>query len=294
MPVVTTLLICVASIGILHDVPVPEGVAFASTWDKVNFAHDLWSGVLADHVDDAGLVNYGAIRDDRRFAEYLHRLAKTPLEKLPDDDARLAFWINAYNAFAIQGVLRTLPENEADWRRYNVLEIKIPGGEEGFFRGLRFMAGGRRYSLDDIEKGILLHRADFIDRDRAHYLNVGLRAPDPRVHFALVCAAKGCVKLHGQAYRAASIERQLDDAVRRFVSDPRHASFDRKNRTARLSKIVEWYADDLTNPAFVHHAKTVTGFLARFVEDGDLARSLTRDKWRIIHTAYDWTLNLQP
>jgi hypothetical protein len=275
----------------VQDVPAPVDEAFSASWDRTAFRHDLWSDVLAKHVDEAGLVDYEAIGKDVRFLEYLYRLANTRPDRLRDTRARLAFWINAYNALVIQGVLTTLPEKRADWARYNVLELTKKG--KGVFAGLRFVVGGRRYTLDEIEKGMLLQRPERVSKDPALYQGAGVETPDPRVHFGLVCAAKGCVKLRREAYEGTRINEQLDDAVRGFVHDPDRAVFDRARRIMRLSQLLDWYQRDFTDPRFSPHADSVGEFLAKYVDDDELARSLSAEPWKTTYIRYDWSLNLQ-
>lgn len=257
---------------------------------------ELWGSLLQTHVDEHGLVNYYALKRDARFQEYLEYLANTNPAGLADDNARLAFWINAYNALAIQGVLQTLPESRSDWPQYSVLNVTVPGVEQrgkGFFIGLRFTVGKRPSTLDEIEQAVLLQRPSWITRDEAYYHSVGVGTPDPRIHFALVCCAKGCPKLRGEPYEASRIDSQLDDTVRRFARDSTRVRFDENARVMHVSQLLDWYSKDLTDPRMWPHAGSVAKFLARYVEDGDLARSLTQDPWKTTYIEYDWKLNLQ-
>ena len=130
----------VASVA-ARDVDVPKSGAFSPSWAEADFDHTLWTEVLSEYVNDEGLVNYAAIGKDERYREYLHRLANTNPADLANGTARLAFWINAYNALAIQGVLETLPDDVQDWPTYSVLRVSVSGIREkdkGFFAGLRF------------------------------------------------------------------------------------------------------------------------------------------------------------
>lgn len=278
------------------DVPLPDGSDFAPAWETVGFSHDLWDRVLSDHVDDEGLVDYAALQENDPFREYIYRLANTNPAEVGGNTERLAFWINVYNALAIQGVLVTLPDDRSTWGAYSVLNVSVPGIEEkgkGFFQGLRFVVGGRRLTLDEIEKAVMLQQPDWVARERRHYRSVGPKTPDPRVHFALVCAAKGCVKLRRGAYQGAALDTQLAEAVRRFVNDPTQARFDTKNRIMHVSRLLEWYGDDLTDPRYSPHGKSVAEFLSRYVDEGVLARSLGSQEWRTVYLEYDWQLNLR-
>jgi|GEM_PF-826991 len=279
-----------------RDIDVPQSSAFATSWNRTNFDHALWSAVLYEHVDDHGLVNYAAIGRDVRYLEYLHRLANTDPAALASDKERLAFWVNAYNALAIQGVIATLPGDTTSWPDYSVVRVDVPGVREkgkGFFMGLRFVVGGRRYTLDEIEKAVILQKPLREQADRRHYRAVGVGRSDPRIHFALVCCAKGCPVLQRRAYKAIGLETQLADAVRMFLKDSAKARFDKARRTVYLSQLIDWYKADLTNKNMSPSATTVLEFLAHYVDDPLLARSLSADQWSISYIDYDWTLNLK-
>ena len=279
----------VASAGSGVDVPVPADSTFAARWSKADVGVDLWAGVLEDHVDADGLVDYAAIGKDRRFLEYLYRLAKTSAEDVGDGKARLAYWINAYNACAIYGMVRSLPADRSKWDDFSPLAVKVPGVEgNGFFVGLRFMVGGVRYTLDEMEKGVMLRRGG-----AGHDEALIPAGPDPRIHFALVCAAKGCPVLSRRPYRAATVDAQLDEAVRAFVADTRRVVFHRASRRLEVSQLLDWYGGDLTNPEYDPHAKSVPAFLARYVPDEDLARLLRAERWKMTPIEYDWKVNLQ-
>lgn len=291
-------LACLTSVACAagRNVSVPEREGFAPSWDKASFGHDLWNQVLGDHVNQAGLVDYAAIKADERFWEYVHRLGDTDPRGFPTSDARLAFWINAYNALVIQGVLETLPDDRSRWPGYRVIDVDLPEVDEPgkeFFVGLRFAVGEHRYTLEEIEKAVLLQRWSGAPKESEHYAAVGTANVDPRIHFALVCAAKGCPKLRSAAYESSRVQTQLDDAVRDFARDRKQVTFDLERRRMRGSKLLEWYGGDLTNARYKPHAESVAAFLARYVDDGGLARSLTVDHWETSFIEYDWRLNLR-
>ena len=82
--------------------------------DVPPFSHDLLDSLLAERVDDRGRVDYpGLARDPRRLDRYLHQLAACSPERCPErfpsDADALAYWINAYNAFVLRGVLDDFP-----------------------------------------------------------------------------------------------------------------------------------------------------------------------------------------
>jgi len=295
--VAISVLALVSTAAVDREIPVPSNGSFAADWDRVHFDHGLLDAALREHVDGEGLVDYAALGNDARFQEYLYRLANTDPVGLANDKARLAFWINAYNTLVIQGVLKELPQERSAWPRFNVLDVRVPGyllPGKGFFRGLRFEVGKRRYALDEIEHGVLLQRDGWVRKNPEWYRSIGVGKPDPRIHFALVCAAKGCVKLRRGAYTADAVDEQLDEAVGRFVQGESQLRFDPRHRVMYASKLLDWYGRDLTNPEFARHAKSVPAFFADYVESPKLARSLREQSWTVKWIEYDWSLNVQP
>ena len=116
---------------------------------------------------------------------------------------------------------------------------------------------------------------------------------DPRIHLALVWAAKGCPVLSRRPYRAATVDAQLDEAVRAFAADTRRVVFHRASRRLEVSQLLDWYGGDWTNPEYDPHAKSVPAFLARYVPDEDLARLLRAERWKMTPIEYDWKVNLK-
>ena len=137
-----------------------------ATKTNSEFSHELFDQVLQEYVDSQGRVDYARLKSNPGTLEsYLDLLAVNA----PSDNATfqtgLAFWINAYNALTIKGVLDHYPTT-------SVRKIKLFGG---FFSRIKFQVGGCSYTLDNIEHDII--RYEF---------------GDPRIHFALVCASLGC------------------------------------------------------------------------------------------------------
>lgn len=277
------------------EVPVPESPSFAARFDRTEFSHDLWDAFLADRVDRQGLVDYQTARKDDRLQEYLFRLAKVDPAGLPDSDHRKALWINAYNALAIQGVLETLPAAPSAVERYSVIDLPIEGlpPGKGFFQGLRFVVGQRRYTLDEIEKRLLLRRWKGLDTVRAtEYRTLAPDDADPRIHFALVCCAVGCPPLQRFAYRAEKIDAQLDSVTRGFVSDRARSRFDLPDHVWHVSELLDWYGSDFAGASAESSTPGLFGFAATHVEDRQLANSLRYDQWRTEFIKYEWRLNI--
>jgi hypothetical protein len=228
--------------------------------DSASFSHDLFNQVLQEHVDKTGRVNYTKLKaNPEKLEKYLDLLAVAKPMEL-SYNAQLAFWVNAYNALVIKGVIDHYPTT-------SVRKVKWFGG---FFYRLKFQVAGKTYTLNQIEHGII--RTEFVD---------------PRIHFVLVCASTSCPPIENSAFSAEDIEERLETATFNFVQNPEQVRIDRVKRRVYLSKIFKWYDED-----FREGYDGVADFLTDYLpaEDADflLAENVT-----FHYLDYDWTLNDQ-
>lgn len=236
------------------------------------FDHGAWDVLLQRHVVEArggvaSEVDYaGMARERVALKGYLDALARVRQADFNrwDKAERLAFLINAYNAWTVELVLTAWPGLDS---------IKDLGSlfRSPWKKSFIPLLGATR-SLDDIEHGLI-------------------RAPgayhEPRIHFAVNCASVGCPALRAEAYRAGSLDAQLADAARRFLSDRTRNRVE--GGTLRVSSLFKWYGEDFAARG------GVAGFLAA---QGD-ALGLTaaqRDRlgagrMDIGFLDYDWRLN---
>jgi hypothetical protein len=219
------------------------------------FSHLAFDAVLKAHVKD-GLVDYRAIAQDGRFATYLEQLERVDPRALPTRLDQLAFWINAYNAFAIKGIL--------DGNRLHTWVARW-----WFFSGKRYRVGGQSLTLYDLERNVLIPQFR-----------------DPRIHFALVSGARSSPRLRPEAFTADRLEAQLEESARAFVNDLTRNRFDRETCTAYLSKVFEWF-----EPEFREHGESLLNYVRRYVEDQDLVADLATQPYRIEFLPFDWRLN---
>jgi hypothetical protein len=232
-------------------------------------SHAAFDRLLHAHVR-SGLVDYDAFARSAEFQGYLRALGAANPAGMSRDD-QLAYWINSYNAFTIQ-LVNKHGERESIRNINRTLGIVRGYGpwNEPIVR-----AGGRTYTLDHVEQEILRKR---------------LR--EPRIHFALVCAARGCPPLRGEAYTGARIEEQLDDQARLFLArTPAKNRVDVANRTLYASRIFEFrdYERD-----FGGTPAAIGRYIARYLPDGAAKQLLLSGDFRIRYTPYDWSLNSQP
>ena len=161
---------------------------------SASFSHDEWTAVLERFVDRRGLVDYAALARDRSALDrYLARLGQASPDsapaRFPDRDDPLAYWINAYNAIVLAGVLDRGVDTPSVWGD-GFFGI-------GFFTVERARLGGARTSLKTLEDDI-----------------VRRRFRDPRVHAALNCASLGCPRLPQRAFEGATLQTDLYAAMR--------------------------------------------------------------------------------
>lgn len=230
------------------------------------FDHSAFDALLKAHVTD-GMVDYAAFRAAPGFKTYLRALAQQDPKALPRAE-QLAFWINAYNAYTIQLIVK---HNETrSIRNINKtfgLKLKGPWSEK------MATVGGVTYTLDNIEHDII----------RPTY-------NEPRIHFALVCAAMGCPPLRSEAFTGARLDAQLDDQAKIFLlRSPQKNRVDVANRTFYHSMIFGYYKQD-----FGGSLKTAGAYVARWYPAGSPERQLLeRGDFTAVETEYDWTLNSQ-
>ena len=232
------------------------------------FDHQPAAGnaILARHVRE-GVVDYAGLKRSGGPAldGYLRSLESVCRGHYDTwtREQKLAFWINAYNAYTVKLILNHYPLKSI--RTIGLL----PGAafRESFIplRSLR----GKVLSLNDIEHDIL--RKEF---------------REPRIHFAINCASKSCPDLSSEAYRAATLDAQLTSAARRFVSDTSKNRFDAASRTLRLSAIFDWFRED-----FERSSQTLPAFVARYAEPATATALSSGGSVRVEFLDYDWSLN---
>ncbi len=220
--------------------------------------HEKFTALLTQHVDESGLVDYLGFKKDQVFLnEYLDQLSNNP----PNDQTwsesdKLAYWINVYNAFTIDLIIRNYPLESIKDIGSNIQipfvntpwDIKfIPIGEENF-------------TLNNIEHNIL--RKIF---------------NEPRIHFAINCASMSCPTLLNEAYEGYKIEQQLSSQTRLFFADKRRNNIETDK--IQLSKILKWFGGDFTKD------QTKQEFVNKWthVEVSPNAK--------IDYLDYDWSLN---
>lgn len=225
----------------------------------------LYAELLLRHTrevaDTAGVrVDYAALRGDPAWRRLVAGLEAAAPEALADRRDRLAFWINAYNALAIDLVVR----------HPGVGSIREIGS---FFRPIWKLEAGRvgglARSLGEIEHEILRP--------------IG----EPRMHAAIVCASVSCPPLRREPYEPSRLDAQLDEQMRRFLASPEKGlRVDAATGTVLLSRVFDWFAADFeaSGGALAFAARYAPAAARAFLE-------AQRDRPRVAYLPYDWSLN---
>lgn len=210
------------------------------------FDHGAWNALLQAHVSADGMVNYGGFAKDARLAAYLAHLSAAKNVNTWPRNERLAFWINTYNAFTVKLMLdhptvKSIKDIDGPWKK------KF------------FSIGGEQMNLDQVEHAELREKLG-----------------DERIHFAIVCASFSCPQLWNKAFTAEGLDKQLDDAARRFINDPKRNTVGAK---PKLSSIFDWFGGDFTKKG------TLVAYLNKYASTPIPADA------RVGFLDYDWSLN---
>lgn len=234
------LLVSILLMGIL---PSKAGGNGLDAWFKETDAF------LQKYVED-GLVRYQAIRQNS--SELLQLIRSIENVELPKHSmsAQKAFWINAYNLTVINSVLANYP-------------ISSPLDVDGFFNDKTHKIAGKRLTLDQIEKQKLMKQFG-----------------DERVHFVLVCAAKGCPPIIEGAYMPKNVEQQLQQQTEQALNSEEFVPVEHDQETVKLSKIFKWYEKD-----FLQDHSSIVNYI------NDHRREAIPSDYKTTYYKYDWSLN---
>jgi len=226
--------------------------AFAS--DVVN--PSAFDGLLQKYVNSHGRVNYAAWHKDKadraRLKKYMYRVA-TAKTAGHSRHARLAFYIDAYNATVISSILHA-------WPTQSVMKV------DGFFKKKPHRIAGKKMTLDHLETAIIRHKFK-----------------DARVHFVLVCGAISCPRLRRHALSEQNLDQTLTAAAKEFI--PQRTKVAGKHIVT--SKILKWFAAD-----FKRDGGSVRKFMAKYLS-GAKKKAVLSKKHSLHYRKYNWKLNKQ-
>ena len=219
-------------------------------------SHSIFGDLLHKYVSD-GNVNYAGFQSEEdKLDQYLDLLQSVDPEALSRNE-QFAFYANVYNAWTIKLILTKYPGIES------IKELGI--FSTGPWKKKVVRLSGETVSLDHIEHDILRPRFK-----------------DPRVHFAINCAAISCPPLRSEPYLADKLDQQLEDATRTFINNP--DSYRLEGQNLHVSRIFKWFSEDFNEDAL--------GFFIKYANQ-DLKEKLASnpEKISIKYLEYDWSLN---
>lgn len=269
MIVAATAMLFLQSDRVQAGKPVFVGDAKATLVSMSEIDHSVWTELLTKYVDPEGRVAYEAWhknRDDRAALEkYLNQLstASTGRDEATNGTHRLAFWINAYNALTIHGILREFPTTSIRNHTPKLWGYHI-------WHDLKLYVGRKPYSLDEIEHQVLR------------------KMGEPRIHFAIVCASIGCPRLLDEAYVPEKIDEQLTTNAKHFFSKRQNFRYDAAEKRFYLSEILNWFGEDFGSS----QAKVLKRIAAWLPTDA--AQTAARaNSVSVSYLDYNWNLNTQ-
>ena len=253
-----TCALCVSAPSVVDAQPLPT--------------HEAFSAVLAEVVDPPP-VDYAALVGRREALDaYIGTLERVSLAAIEGAtrEEQLAFWINAYNACMLRLVAEHYPIQKAG----------------GIFTGLRNAIAGRPansvWQIEDVFTVAHCRIAGALRSQDDIEHSIIRPMGEPRIHFAVNCAARSCPVLWPDAYEAATLEAQLERAVSKLVSTPEHFSVE--PGVVRMNKVLDWFKEDFGG---IEGLRT---FFAPYLDAADAEVISTHDT-RIEFFEYDWTLN---
>jgi hypothetical protein len=228
---------------------------------KFDRSHKHYGSVLKLYVKDE-LVDYSGLKSNPKdLSLYLDETAAVSEADFKSwtQEQQLAFLINLYNAETLRLIID----------HYPVRSIKdIASDSKGPWELPVVSLFGKKITLNHLEHGIIRKNYD-----------------EPRVHFALVCAALGCPPLRSDPYTAEKLNQQLEDQGKRFISDSTKNRVDLEKRIVYLSPIFQWFPED-----FINKSGSVLVFVEAYFPD-KISNELRKGNFKIEYTNYDWSLN---
>lgn len=228
---------------------------FLITFNYAQVSHTIWNVLLKNNVSTSGSVDYkGFINQKDKLEEYLNLLSKNEPKGTWSKNEKMAYWINAYNAFTIQLIIDNYPLESIKDIAGKIYKVNTPWD-------VKFIEiGEKTYDLNNIEHSILRKKFN-----------------DPRIHFAINCASVSCPNLRNEAFTSDKLDKQLEEQATKFVNDRSKNTL--SNSNIELSKIFSWFKGDFTKN------QTLIAFINQY------SRNKIDANAKILYKSYDWKLN---
>jgi hypothetical protein len=244
----------------------------------LDHAHKAWDDLLKKHVryvqnGNASRVDYAGFAKDRAVLKAVlddyQKVTRAEFDAWTKPQQQ-AFLINAYNAFTIEKILTRYP---------NLKSIRDFGSVFGNpWKDKFFTLFGQPSYLDFIEHETL--RKDGV-------------YDDPRVHAAVVCASIGCPMIRNEAFTPDKLEAQLEDGMRRFLSDRTRNRYNAQAKRLEVSRIFDWYGKDFEkgHKGYASVRGTMAKYADLLADSPDDRNAVRSPSVEVAFLDYDWTLN---
>lgn len=216
-------------------------------------SHAKWNALLKTYVSKAGIVNYKGFKaDQKKLTAYLNELESNAPAASWSKNEIMVYWINAYNAYTVQLMVKNYPLK-------SIMDLKYNGKSAWDHKWIKI--GSESLSLNDIE-----------------HVKLRKKYSDARIHFAVNCASFSCPILLNTAYTTDKLEAQLEAQAILFINDPKRNQISASS--AKISQLFEWYQGDFTTGG-----KTVIDYLNKY------SKTKMKAGTKISYMNYDWNLN---
>ncbi len=227
--------------------------------------YTAWTGLLQKYYSPQNGMDYQGIRknDFATLKKLADDWSKVDVSKLNRNE-QLAFWINLYNVSTVKLICDNYPTKSIrDLSTDPLVRLNV-------FKKEIVPQGGKMMSLNDVEN----------DKIRDGF-------KDPRIHFAINCAARSCPPMRPEAYIGARVNDQLDDQARVFLNGPAGAKISKSGSKATMTvtKVMDWFEKD-----FDAWGGGVVPFAMKYLS-ADKKAQLEGAKVKVDYYDYDWNLN---
>jgi hypothetical protein len=247
--------------------------------------HDKCADILENYVDDKGMVDYKKLKRKRqelkKLLDEFDNLDPNEYNSWPKED-KIAFWLNAYNIQMLKIITDNYPIESSRilrlfWPPNSIRHIK------GIWDNYKFIVMDEEFTCSEIKRPFFRQKFD-----------------EPRVFFAISYASLSSPPLRNEPYYGRKLREQLDDQVKRFLSDPRAFRIDRNNQTVYLSAILQstWYGEEFISRYGIDKkfkdqepaTRAVLKFLTNYISQQDVS-FLEVENYSVKYITYDWRLN---
>lgn len=234
------------------------GCSYGTSFDAWTAAYDKILKKNVSYAEKDGIkisvIDYFAVSKDSAFSKLFDDLSKLPSPETLNKKERLAFWINVYNFLTINKVIQ----------KPSIKKLTdLNGLLKNVWKQNAGVVSGKKLTLDYIEHQII--RKKF---------------KEPRIHFALVCAAVSCPDLRNEPYYGKKLEKQLKDQLNQFsANNKKGIKLDNNNKIIYVSKIFKWFGGDFDED------------IKKWLHDQSIIDEKVRDTYSVKYFNYNWNLN---